>query len=234
MKRLVLLGLLIHGVVHADVLGVSDVAMLAKAVEQLEQLRAQYELLTRTYQNAQSQLQNIENLKNANSGHYGFGDLANSASDLKNRQWSANTWDDALKNIAGGNPARYQELVKAYQESHPTLNSQTFLKGATQARLTQYEQNKAVNQAVSVQASYAFNDINTHLQAIHALSANIEKTPNTKSAIDLNSRLLAELAYIQTEQLKLQTLLSQQTAMSGFNDIASESELATFNRLPDE
>lgn len=232
--RCLLAGLCLSLNAHADVLGVADAAMLEKAIEQLNHLKAQYEMLEKTYQNAESQLNSLQKLQDLNSGNYGFGNLNNSLADLKNRQWSANTWDDALKNISGGNPSRYQELVKAYEKSHITLDDASFLKGATTERLKQYQQNKAVNEAVSVQATYAYNEINQHLKAIHELSAHIEKTPNTKAAVDLNSRLIAELAFIQTEQLKLQTLIGQQSAMSGFNDISSETDMARFNRLPDE
>ena len=234
LKSIAVLSLLLSPTAHADLLGVSDAAMLLKAIEQLEQLKEQYDMLRQTYDNAKSQLADLDRLKDFNSGHYGFGDLTNSLADLKDRQWSAHTWDEALQNIAGGNQSRYQELVKAYQKNHITLDDNAYSKGASAEKLAQYQQSKAVNQAASVQATYAFNEINTHLKAIHALSVNIEKTPNTKSAIDLNSRLIAELAYIQTEQLKLQTLLSQQAALEGANDIGMDSETAKFNTLPDE
>ncbi|WP_254596079.1 type IV secretion system protein [Legionella micdadei] len=234
LSYLFLMSLIFASEVQADVLGVSDAALLAKVAEELSQLKKEYKLLSETYDNAKTQLSELKKLKEINTGNYGFGNLANSFEDLKNRQWSPNTWDEALQNISGGNPIRYQELIKAYQKSHPTLDDQSFLKGASNERLTQYQQNKAVNQAISVQATYAYNEINNHLKAIHALSANIEKTANTKSAIDLNSRLIAELAYIQTENLKLQTLLSQQASSNNANDIALDSETAKFNRLPDE
>lgn len=42
------------------------------------------------------------------------------------------------------------------------------------------------------------------------------------------------MAYIQTEQLKLQTILSQQTAFTHFEKLSDEGEIATFNTLPDE
>lgn len=218
---------------HADILSVADAAMLVKAIEQLEQLRSQYQLLSQTYSTAQSQLEGIQQLKQFNSGHYGFGGMANGAADLNARQWSANTWDDALHNIAGGNPARYQELVKTYQKNHVILDDATYRKGASSERLTQYKNNVAVNQAVSVQATYAFNEVNRHLKAIHDLSNHIDKAANTKAAVDLNSRLLAEIAYIQTENLKLQTLLSQQAAQGGSNDLAMDNDSVRFNTLPD-
>ncbi|KTD49604.1 vir protein B5 [Legionella rubrilucens] len=233
-RDLVLLLSLASLPVHADILSVADAAMLTKAIEQLEQLRSQYQLLSQTYSTAQSQLENMQQLKNFNSGHYGFGGLANSHADLNARQWSPNTWDDALHNIAGGNPARYQELVKAYQRNHVILDDATYRKGASLTRLKEYKNNVAVNQAVSVQATYAFNEVNRHLKAIHDLSNHIDKAANTKAAIDLNSRLLAEIAYIQTENLKLQTLMSQQVAQESSTTLATENDNVRFNALPDE
>jgi type IV secretion system protein VirB5 len=226
---------------YADILGVSDAALLANAVKQLNQLKDQYDTLQQTYSNAQqqlntaqSQLDSVNQLKNFNSGHYQFGDLNNSLSDLKDRQWSANTWDDALRNVAGGNPDRYKELVKAYEKNHKTLDDTTFEKGASKDQLDQYKQAIKVNKAASIESTYSYNEINKHLKAVHDLSTQIEKAPNTKSAVDLNSRLLAEIAYIQTQNLKMQTLISQQLAQGGSNDIAIDSQIARFNRLPDE
>ncbi|MBA2649915.1 MAG: hypothetical protein H0U75_10060 [Legionella sp.] len=226
---------------QADIIGVTDAAMLANAIEQLKQLKDQYDTLQQTYDNAKqqldtahSQLDSINQLKNFNSGHYQFGDVSNSLADLKDRQWSPNTWDDALRNVAGGNPSRYQELVKAYEKNHKTLDDSAFEKGASKEQLALFKQAKEVNKAASVESTYSYNEINKHLKAVHTLSALIEKAPNTKSAVDLNSRLLAEIAYIQTQNLKMQTLVSQQLAQGGANDIAIDSQIAKFNRLPDE
>lgn len=231
---LLLCGLLSSTQGHADLLGVSDAALLAKTIEQLHALKAQYDVLSQTYDTAKSQLDRLEQLKTLNTGHYGFGDLANSAADLKNRQWAPNTWSEALNNLAGGNPSRYQALVEAYQKSQVNLSDNDYSKGATPAKLKDYQAAKAFNQTLSVQATYAFNEVNTHLKAIHSLASQIEKTPNTKAAMDLNSRLIAEMAYIQTETLRLQTLLAQQAGFNGASTLRADSDIAQFNRLPDE
>jgi type IV secretion system protein VirB5 len=49
-----LLALLTVPMAFADVLGVSDAAMLANAVKQLEQLKTQYSLLKNSYDTAKS------------------------------------------------------------------------------------------------------------------------------------------------------------------------------------
>lgn len=76
-------------------------------------------------------------------------------------------------------------------------------------------------------------DVEKDLQRIHQLSQQIEKTPNVKAATDLNSRLIVEVAYLETEMLKLQSLLNQQLAQGRSEGIAQQTRSATFNTLPD-
>lgn len=194
----------------------------------------QYETLRNTYDNAKNQLATVKSLRDFNKGKYGWGELANKLKDLKERQWSPSTWEDALKNISGGNPARYKALASKYKEKNKDLLSDTeFAKGASKEKLDNYKKSKEVHRAASIQSTYAFNDINKHLQNVHDISSKIEKAENTKSAIDLNSRLLAEIAYLQTQNLKMQALQNQQTAHSLSQELSSQSESAAFNKIPD-
>lgn len=221
-------------------LPVVDAGAILQMVSQLEQLKEQYDLLKDAHDTAKSQLTNgvsqldeLKNLSHFNSGSYGFGDLKNSIDDLTQRQGS-NTWEEALDNLAGGNKDRYSQLTDAYERMHPTLSDDEYKRGASDERLALYKQNKAVNKAVSVQTTEAFNQVNKHLAQVHLLSKEIEgsKNKNTKSAIDLNTRLLVETAYIQIGMFKLQALINQQAAQVSANEIAEDSEAARFNQLP--
>ena len=113
--------LLIGFSAHADLLGVSDVALYANALEQFNELKKHTDTMREAYQKARDQAEAVNRLKEMNTGHYGFGDLSNTAADLKNRQWSPETWEDALQNLAGGNKARYDALVKAYEKNNDFL-----------------------------------------------------------------------------------------------------------------
>lgn len=220
---------------------VIDYTALMNAIKEYKQLKTQYDLLHNTYTNAKEQLDEAKDLNGkAKSlvsdaeGHYNFGSLLNGNDDLKSREWSPDKWQDALKGVAGGNPARYQELLTQYKNAHPTLSADEYAKGASKDSAKTYQDDVKVNQAASVNASYAFNDIKKHLDNIHNLSEQIEKAPNTKAAIDLNSRLVAETAYIQTQELKMQSLQNEQLAQQTSSKIDSESASAKFNKLPDE
>lgn len=238
MKKTVLGIALLLGsaVVHADALGVSDSLVIAEMVKQFKELREQTKKMKEAYDQGKAHLDAASQLKKLHEGHYGLGDLKNTAADLRNRQWSPETWEDALQNLAGGNKARYDALVKAYEKNNDFLSDDEFAKGASQASVKQYKKKRAVNEAVTVQTTYAFDELSKHIKTVHELSSKIESSSNegTKSALDLNARLLAEIAYIQVQSLKLQALMSQQNAQNAADDIWAESERSRFNQLPDK
>ncbi len=68
---------------HADLLGVEDTQMIVLAMKQLNELQEQYRVLRDTYETAQAQVDNLNQLKSMNSGHYGFGDLNNGLDSLQ-------------------------------------------------------------------------------------------------------------------------------------------------------
>lgn len=210
-------------------------AMAVPVVETLAVVNAlakQYVQLKKQYDRLGNQLDTIQDIVDANQGHYGYGDFGESREEFKGRAWSPDTWDDALKGLSGDNPSRYKQLLVQYQHSHPTLSNNEYARGASHARVRVYSQNVSTNKAASVQATYAFNNINTHLQDIHRLTTQIEDAPNSKAAIDLNTRLVAELAYISVQELKMQALLNQQLAQQSANEINAEGREAKFNQLP--
>ncbi|HAT2009116.1 hypothetical protein G5S93_13330 [Legionella pneumophila serogroup 1] len=222
----------ISGASHADILGVEDAQLIVLAMKQLGELQEQYRVLTDTYQTARSQLDNLNQLKSMNSGHYGFGDFNNGLDTLQSWQSPVSTWQDALQNLSGGNQQRYQALIDAYEKNHPALDESSYSRFTTPANAMRFKEDKAVNRAVLVQTTESYNEINKHMEALHKLSQQIEKTPNTKGAIDLNSRLITEIGFIQLMSLRLQALISQQAAQENLSALQDRAEMAKFNRLP--
>jgi type IV secretion system protein VirB5 len=237
-KRLSILAIIlcssISSLSYADLLGVEDAQMIAITLKQLSELQNQYRVLKDTYQNAKSQLDNLNQLKSMNSGHYGFGDLNNGLDSLQSWQSPVSTWQDALHNLSGGNPERYQSLVDAYEKNHPALNETTYARNTTPENAARFKEDKAVNRAVQVQTTQSYNEINQHMAALHKLSLQIEKTANTKGAIDLNSRLITEIGFIQLMSLRLQALMSQQVVQENLSELQDRAEMAKFNRLPNQ
>lgn len=216
---------------YADLMGVEDAQMIALAMKQLKELREQYRILNDTYQTSKSQLDSLKELKSLNSGHYGFGDLDNGLDTLQSWQSPASTWDDALQNLSGGNPERYKSLMDAYEKNHPALNESNYAQYTNPEKLARFHEDKSVNRAVQVQTTKSYNEINVHMAALHKLSQQIEKTSNTKGAVDLNSRLLTEIGFIQLMSLRLQALMSQQVAQESLSELEDRAEMAKFNQL---
>jgi type IV secretion system protein VirB5 len=206
------------------IVGVDDIALLT---QQLTLLKKQYTTLKKTYATADKQLKSAENLVNLNKGHSGFGSLYNTASDLKKRE-SASSWRETLKGVSGGNQARYTELVRAYEKQHTSLDNATFRQGASSVRSAQFDSEKEITKAASIESEAVLNEINEALKRIHDLSDEIEKANTTKSAIDLNTRMLTEIAYLSVQNLKAQALLNQQLASKAGSTLEDEAALASY------
>ncbi len=236
-KKAVVVGLILtslssHAGIVDDLLGpikhIADGIMRQYGIS-LDTLNEAKSQLTAT----KDQLQELSRLKDFNQGNYGWGNLKNTLNDLKDRQWSADNWQDTINNISGGNSSRYQSLLKSYQKSHPLLDSKLF-KGQESTNYKKYKDNKLLAQNADSQATASYNRVNQHFDNIHKLSSEIEKASNSKSAIDLNARLTAENANVQTEILKQLSILNKQSASDKENKLFIEEQMASFNQLPDE
>ncbi len=195
------------------------------------QMLTSYAQLVRQYGLLKQQFGQLKTLADAVHGSYGFGGFLNSAQNLSDRQWSPDDWQQALQRMSGGNAERYQELVNDYHSNHVILSSREYQKGVSKNHAAIYRQDVQVNRAATATATYEFNSINKHLDTIHQLSAQIDHAENSKAAMDLNSRLLTEVAYIQTQSLKMQVLLNQQMAQVNADTIADKTQRAQFERI---
>ena len=214
-------------------LPVIDPTAVYNLIRQLNTLHNEYTEMQKQYANSQDQLYQAKVITSNQEGHYGYGDLLDGGQYSTNRQWSPNNWQDALKGLAGGNPARYQQLVSQYKSDNPTMSQSDYSQGAGHYNAIVYQDQIQNNQAASVTATYAFNNIAEHLQHIRAISKQIESAPNQKSATDLNTRMEGEIAYVQVEMLKQMALMNEQKADQNANKIRYETQTAQFNRLPD-
>lgn len=205
---------------------VEDFGEYAKTAEVISQLTNQYNTLKDQYTTLQQQY-------NAMTGQYGWGNWQNSMTNLtQDREWAASDWQSALQGMSGGNPERYKELLSQYQQNHPTLDTDTYAKGTDTSLSKSYAGQVQTNQASGTMATYEFNAINQHLQTLQNLGQQMESKQNsdTKSAIDLNSRIQLEVAFISIEELRMQTLLNQQVAELQSANIEQENEASLYNQ----
>ena len=77
-----------------------------------------------------------------------------------------------------------------------------------------------------------FNEVNQELEKVHDLSDHIDQAENTKAAVDLNSRIAIELAYIQMESLKMQSIVNQQLAEQTSAHLYDQAVESQYRALP--
>lgn len=141
------------------------------------------------------------------------------------RLWSADEWNEVLKQASGGNAQRFQELMRSYQSLYPTLE-----KGATKPidistlNANSYTQSASTYKVALGASAYTYNDINARIQKLEQLLSLVDneaKNQNEKAAIDLNSRLTAEVGFIQLELLKLHSIQLQMDATKNQGELNS-------------
>lgn len=208
-------------------LPVIDPAEIAQVVEVLHEAEKQYETLKYQYNQLKTQYASI-------TGNYGWGSFDNSLSQLNDqREFSASNWQSALQGMAGGNPARYQQLLAQYKAAHQTMTTSDYAKGADKNLSLDYQNQVQTNEASATISTYEFNDINQHLKTLYTLGQQIENAKQNrdlKSAVDLNSRIQLQIGYISMEELRMQAILNQQVAQIQSHQISVESEASQFNQ----
>lgn len=196
-------------------------------VNEYNSMKTQASELKNQYSQMKEQYQSI-------TGNYGWGNWKNSLSNLKqDHEWAASDWKSALSGMSGGNSQRYQQLLSQYKKNHLVMSSTKYAKGSDSNLSKSYQNQVQTNQASATTATYEFNDINNHLKTLYSLGQQIEnakKNNDLKSAVDLNSRIELEIAYISIEELRMQTLLNQQTAQVQSSKISLESEASQYNQ----
>ncbi len=227
MRKRLLIGFACWALQDNATIPVVDFANITQTATVVSQLRTQYQTLMNQYTTLKQQYQSIV-------GNYGWGAFQNDLSELqKVREWAPAHWQDALQGLSGGNPQRYQQLLKQYVSAHIIMAQTDYAKGADTALAQRYHNQVNSARASATQASYAFNNINTHLKTLYSLGQAIEnahKNHNLKSAVDLNSRIELEIGYISVAELRMQALLNEQLAESQSGRIAQETEAARFNQ----
>ena len=205
----------------------ADMLLELRQIDDLNVLMKEYQLAMEGYEAAmkvdiKSQLESI-------TGVTDLGSLLNGETEQNDRKWSPSEWAQV---VSGGNESRYQQLLEDYQTAHPTLSSSDASAGMSATYATDYQQQVETNQAASSQATYAFNESNTHLDNIKAISDEINKSEDTKHIQDLNARLNTEIAYLQVEVIKGIAVMNQQMAQQQATEIHDRTEAAKFNQIP--
>lgn len=145
--------------------------------------------------------------------------------------WSSADWDEALKATSGGNSSRYNQLKSDYAAKNPiiTTSNQTIDVGELTEKT--YTQKSDIANTALASSQYTYEDVDNRIQSFDELKEWLDDpnvNQNQKAAIDLNTRVLIEIGYIQTEMLRLQSVQAQVAAMKAQEEVNSITSEKSF------
>lgn len=185
-----------------------------------------------------TQLKDLTNINNKQydflqrnlNGNYGYGKLLNDNNDLHRRQWSNDSWVDVLRASNTGHTSAFAKAQKNYENLYPIVSPSRIASTRHKRNLTRtyYEQSSQISRAALAASSYSYDQINQHIKNVHDILALLENQPTEKAAIDINTRLVAELGFIQIEMLRQQTIQNQLMATKSQGEVNGLSDQAQF------
>ncbi|MAZ38492.1 MAG: hypothetical protein CMF49_00045 [Legionellales bacterium] len=173
-------------------------------------------------------------IQNDLNGSGSYSSLLGDTQQLLNQaQWTKDDWDDALKGLSGGNQERYNELVTEYQSQYQTVQGKPvddskYKEGASDDNAAMHKQDVAVNQTVYASSSYEYANLNTIAKSITDIGNEIDQADTTKKALDLQAKLSEQMALIQLEMLKMQTINNEQAAEAEARTLNEQSQQAVY------
>jgi len=165
----------------------------------------------------------------AMTGHYGAGDLFNNKKERSRWRWGSTGFLSVDGKDLNAENERFAQLFQDYQTRYPELDPNKLISAEQGSAKTQFEHDSAVaNHLAMASANYLYDGVQTEVEKMESLIGLIEKSENEKSAIDLNSRLIGEMALIELESLRLQSIQTQLAAMSNQGRINGVKDNAEF------
>jgi hypothetical protein len=123
---------------------------------------------------------------------------------LSAHTWSANSWQSAL---SGGGKEMMASLQKFKQE-----NSDLYQFSSQSSQQPEIKKAVQENSVLTAESTQEYDQLQGYMQAINSLSNQIPSSASAKAALDVNNKLLAQIAYLQVEVLHMQVIANQAAA----------------------
>lgn len=205
-----------------------------KLIDQYNLINDQYTTLKEQYEQVQQLYTKAGDIQDDLNGKGTYKDLLNDAEDITNQtEWTAQDWDDALRGMAGANQARFDDLKEEYQSVYNSVGNtevsdSVYEKGASHDNALIHEQDEKVNQTSYTSSAYEYEHLDDIAQQISQISADIDSAETTKKTLDLQAKLSEQIAYIQLEELKMQTIQNQQVAETEARSLNGETQASVY------
>ena len=190
---------------HAQGVPVFDGTAVAQFVQQLEQMRRDYEAQLEQLTSLQDQLESI-------TGDKGISSILNSATDQSARQAAdslTSIMDGAIGSgsIAGGNTSALSDRIGELKDTFDLDDLSAYF-GSDLAQDRALATQAGSGMATVATAEDTYQRANASMERINTLIDGIDDNADLKASLDYNTRMMAEVAVLLNENLRLQAAMA--------------------------
>lgn len=202
---------------------VIDATAIAKLVQQIEEMKKQYDMLKQQYDEMVA-------TKEAVTGSYGVSLLENGPLADQGRRELPGTWQEITSlQSSGVLPGVFTKTQEAFKNLLPNVDVKLFSQDPNSRNAASYKLSTDNTRAAFASTETIYNKIQDRLKTIENLTKEIDKTKNVKNATDLNSRIAAENGFLNIDMARLSSLqLSLQTSLQNNQNQATASHAEFF------
>ena len=215
---------------------VFDASGFAQLVQQVEQMTRDYQAqidqlnqLTQQYETMVQQLVAMTGIK-------GMSAILNSAQNIAARVAAIDGLGSIVEGAIAGTEIRGNtaQLNRVLSELRTTFE----LDRLPAFQASEFPQDRAIatlaasGMAAIATAEDSYSRANTAMDRVNDLIATIDTAPDVKASVDLNTRVLAELAVLMNENLRLQAALTNALGAQALHDARDGVASREFLRVP--
>lgn len=211
------------------------IAQLSNQATQIANQATQIQNQIDQFNKLQEQLTNMEQRLQAITGSKDISSILNSPANITERA-AANSLDDILDGainggtISGGGTGRLQASISGMKTKFDLTNLETFdSSNVPQDRAIATLAGAGLTAAATGKDSYERS--NQAMERVTNLIGQIDNTADLKSSVDLNTRMLAEVAQMLNENLRVQAAIANANGTLALSQARDRAAGRTFGKI---
>ena len=211
---------------HAEGVPVIDGAAIAQFIKQLEQMQKDYE-------NQLEQLTNLQDQLESMTGDKGIGGILNSATDQSAREAADSLSSIIDSAISGGglsgNTSVISDRISELKDTFGLADLTQFL-GSERTQDRALATQAGSGMAAVATAEDTYQRANASMDRVNGMIEDIDSNADLKASVDYNTRMLAEVAVLLNENLRVQAAIANTVgtdAISSARDRAAQRKFMT-------
>ena len=182
---------------------------------QLDRLKAQVREAIKTVTALDRQIDQLERQYESLTGSRGMGGLLNGTTEKKARRIADTLGDINATLLGAGMPASnpLSAQIATLRDTYQIPDAaDLFDANRVPAKVAAHNFASASTSTAIVLSEDAFTRANTSISRVESLLASVDATPDLKASVDINTRMMAELAFMMADQSRLDAAASQMQA----------------------